>query len=192
MKILVERLTATPTEFSWEGSSAWWRAAMPEQPGLPSELREPFALRCAAHRMGEDIYLEGVAEGVLDLECSRCLERYRHVLREPFRLILEPAGERSPADPEAAGALASDGVCLGDEIEAGWFRGDEIHLGAFFREVISLALPVKPLCDEDCAGLCPYCGIELGVETCDCRAAKSDSPFAVLAALRDRPTGGDH
>jgi uncharacterized protein len=192
MKILVERLTATPTEFSWEGSSAWWRAAMPEQPGLPSELPEPFAVRCAAHRMGEDIYLEGVAEGVLELECSRCLERYRHVLREPFRLILEPAGERSPADPEAAGALASDGVCLGDEIEAGWFRGDEIHLGAFFREVISLALPVKPLCDEDCAGLCPHCGIELGKKTCDCRETKADSPFAALAALRDGSIEGDH
>ena len=87
--------------------------------------------------------------------------------------------------------VKNDGVCLGDEIEAGWFRGNEIRLGAFFREVISLALPVKPLCDEDCAGLCPHCGIELGVETCDCREAKPGSPFAVLAALRDRPTGGD-
>jgi len=192
MKILVERLTTTPTEFGWEGDSAWWRAAIPDQPGLPREVLEPFALLVSAHRMREDVYLEGTAEGVLELECSRCLARYRHVLREPFRVILEPAGARSPADPEAAEALARDGVCLGDEIEAGWFRGDEIHLGAFFREVISLALPVKPLCAEDCAGLCPHCGIELGEKTCDCRETKSDSPFAVLAVLRDGSTGGDH
>lgn len=192
MKILVDRLTVTPSEFGFEGDAAWWRAVMPEQAKLPRELLEPIEFRLEAHRMGEDVYLEGSAEGALELECSRCLARYRHILREPFRLILEPAGDRLPADPEAAEALASDGVCLGDEIEAGWFRGDEIRLRAFFREVISLALPVKPLCDENCAGLCPHCGIELGVETCDCRAAKSDSPFAVLAALRDRPTGGDH
>jgi uncharacterized protein len=192
MKILVDGLTVTPTEFSFEGHAAWWRAVMPEQRELPRELLEPIGFQLEAHRMGEDVYLEGRAEGVLELQCSRCLARYRHVFREPFRLILEPAGDRSPADPEAAEALVSDGVCLGDEIEAGWFRGNEIHLRAFFREVISLALPVKPLCDEDCAGLCPHCGIELGAETCDCRETKSDSPFAVLAALRDRPTGGDH
>jgi hypothetical protein len=171
MKILVDRLTATPAEFSFGGDSAWWRAVMPDQRGIPREVLEPFEFRFEAHRMGGDVY---------------------HDLREPFRLILEPAGERSPADPEAAEALANDGVCLGDEIESGLFRGDEIRLGAFFREVISLALPVKPLCAEDCAGLCPHCGIELGVETCDCRETKSDSPFAVLAALRDGPAGGDH
>jgi uncharacterized protein len=142
--------------------------------------------------MGEDLYLEGRAEGALELECSRCLARYRHALREGFRLILEPAGERTPADPEAALALVTDGICLGDEIEAGWFRGSVIHLDAFFREVLSLSLPVKPLCNEDCAGLCPHCGVELGVESCDCRETRSDSPFAVLAALRDGPTGGKH
>jgi uncharacterized protein len=192
MKILVDRLTVTPTEFSFAGHASWWGSVKPEQRELPQELLEPIGFRIEAHRMGEEVYLEGRAEGVVELQCSRCLARYRHVLREPFRLVLEPAGDRSPADPEAAEALANDGVCLGDEIEAGWFRGNEIHLRAFFREVISLALPVKPLCDEDCAGLCPHCGIELGVETCGCRETKSDSPFAVLAALRDRPTGGEH
>jgi uncharacterized protein len=192
MKILVDRLTATPTEFSFEGDSAWWRIVMPDQRGVPRELLKPFAFRFEAHRMAGDIYLEGTAEGALEFECSRCLARYGHDLREPFRLILAPAGQRSPADPEAAEALANQGLCLGDEIESGWFRGDEIRLDAFFREVISLALPVQPLCAEDCPGLCPHCGIELGVETCDCRETKSGSPFAVLAALRDGPAGGNH
>jgi len=190
MKILVERLTTTPVDFEFEGDAAWWCSAVPAEHRLPGELTAPFRFTLRAHRMGEDIYLEGEASGSLELECSRCLARYRHDIREAFRLILEPAGDRSPADPEAAQALAKDGVCLGDEIEAGWFRGSEIDLGAFFREVISLCLPVKPLCDEACAGLCPQCGVVLGVETCDCRETKSDSPFAALAALRDEPAGG--
>ena len=191
MKMLADRLTATPTRFRCEGDAAWWRALMPEAPGWPCELLEPLVLCFEARRMGADVILEGTAEGELELECSRCLARYRHALTEPFRLILEPAGERLPADPEAAEALAKDGVCLGDEIEAGWFRGDEIRLGAFFREVVTLALPIKPLCDENCAGLCPCCGIELGEKTCDCRKTRSDSPFGVLAALRDGRSGGD-
>jgi len=184
MKIRVERLAAEPTEFRFEAEPGWWRDAIPQPDGDAPGSQPAVVLAGAAHLMGEDVYLEGVAEGTLPLECSRCLARYRHVLREPFRLILEPAGERLPADPEAAEALARDGVCLGDEIEAGWFRGDQIDLGAFFREVVSLALPVKPLCDEDCAGLCPTCGAELGENMCGCGEVRADSPFAVLAALK--------
>jgi uncharacterized protein len=184
MKILLDRLTATPSEFCLQADPGWWRDAI--QPGDDSESLAPEAieLQVRAHRMGHDVFLEGVAEGGVRLECSRCLARYRHVLRETFRLILEPAGDRLPADPEAAEALARDGVCLGDEIEAAWFRGDQIDLGAFFREVVSLALPVKPLCNEDCAGLCPSCGAKLGEKVCDCGEVKVDSPFAVLAALK--------
>ena len=159
MKILVDRLTATPTEFSFEGDAAWWRSVMPDQaPSSHGSFSRPSRSGSRPTGWARTSTSKASAEGALELECSRCLARYRHVLREPFRLILEPAGDRSPADPEAAEALARDGVCLGDEIEAGWFRGNEIDLGAFFREVISLALPVKPLCDEDCAGLCPHCG----------------------------------
>jgi uncharacterized protein len=192
MKILVDRLTATPTPFHWEAGPEWWAAEIPAQPGMPLAVREPFVVDCLAHCMAEDVFLEGCVAGAVELECGRCLARYRHGLREPFRLILEPAGTRSPADPEAAEALRRDGVCLGDEIEAGWFRGDEINLNSFFREVVSLALPVKPLCDEECAGLCPQCGIELGKMKCDCRETKSNSPFAVLAALRDGSQSGEN
>jgi len=185
MKILVERLTTAPTAFHWEVGPEWWIVPSTAVSVLPPVLPEPITVDCKAHRMAEDVYLEGALAAAFDLECSRCLARYRHDLREPFRLVLEPAGARSPADPEAAEALARDGVCLGDEIEAGWFRGDEIRLDSFFHEVISLALPVKPLCREDCPGLCPQCGIELGKMKCDCRESKADSPFAVLATLRD-------
>jgi uncharacterized protein len=184
MKFFVERLPATPTEFCWQADLGWWRDVLQSSDGVEAPEPESIELRLRAHRMAEDVYLEGVAEGGVLLECSRCLARYRHVLREPFRLILEPAGDRLPADPEAAEALARDGVCLGDEIEAGWFRGDQIDLGAFFREVVSLALPVKPLCNENCAGLCPSCGVELGEKSCECGEVKVDSPFAVLAALK--------
>jgi uncharacterized protein len=191
MKILVDRLTTTPTEFASEGDAAWWRRGLPAGPGHPPALVRPFAFHCAAHLAGEDVYLEGAVSGEVELECSRCLARYGHVLREPFRLVLEPVGTRAPSEPAAAEALRRDGVCLGDEIEAGWFRGDEIDLGEFFREVISLALPVKPLCKEDCAGLCPQCGAELNETRCGCRATPAESPFAVLAALRDGSIRGE-
>lgn len=184
MKIQVERLEDAPTSFHFEGDDAWLRARDPEH-SLPGQLREPFVFDLQIHRMAEDLYLEGTAGGSLDLECSRCLARYRHELREPFRLVLEPAGDRTPSDPEGAESLARDGVCLGDDAETGWFTGKEIHLGGFFFEVVSLGLPVQPLCRESCPGLCPHCGAELATTRCDCADTRRESPFAVLAGLRE-------
>jgi uncharacterized protein len=191
MKISLERLSASPLALSFEADSAWWVAALEPGPDLPRELPEALRFTLQAYRMGEDVYLEGGLEGVLDLECSRCLARYRHALREPFRLVLEPAGDGGPADPEAREALARYGVGLGDDLDTGWFRGHELDLGAFFKEVVALALPVKPLCREDCPGLCPRCGADLGSESCRCEQTRSESPFAVLASLRGGSTGGD-
>jgi len=158
---------------------------MSPQPGLPDELVAPFQIDVSAHKMGEDLYLEGRLEGALNLECARCLARYRHRLRETFRLVLEPAGACSPADPEASEALTRDGLCFGDDFETGWYRGVEIRLDSVCLEVISLSLPVKPLCQEDCAGLCALCGADLKQGACSCEKIAQQSPFAVLAALRD-------
>ncbi len=192
MKLEVERLTAEPRPFAYEEGSAWWFARMPHDPSTPREVAEPFCVTGVAYRGAgsEDIILEGTISGAFELECARCLARYRHGLSEPFRLILEPAGLRTPAEPEAAEALARNGMCLADEVELGWYRGSEIQLDSVCLEMITLALPVKPLCRDDCAGLCPRCGADRNEAPCGCSETAPNSPFAVLAALRGE-TGAD-
>ncbi len=186
MKLEVERLTAEPRSFAFEEGRGWWCARMPREASLPREVVEPFQVTGVVYRGGgsEDIVLEGNIAGAFEVECARCLERYRHRLREPFRFVLEPAGLRTPAEPEAAEALVRDGMCLADEVELGWYRGSEIQLDSVCLELISLALPVKPLCRDDCAGLCPRCGADRNEAPCDCSETAPNPPFAVLAALR--------
>jgi uncharacterized protein len=190
MKILVDRLSATATPFRFEAGAGWWQQHMPADGELPDPPVAPFCVEGRAHTLGEDLYLEAAIEGELELECGRCLARYRHRLREPFRLVLEPAGLRTPADPEAAAALDRNGLCLSDEFETGWYRGGEIQLDSVCLEVISLALPVKPLCREDCAGLCAQCGADRNQADCGCEQIRPPSPFDVLASLRDGKLGG--
>ena len=191
MQLAVERLTSEPTPFHYEEGSAWWSARMPPQPGVPRELAEPLLVSGRAYRgRGDEIALDGIAETALELECARCLERYRHAVREPFRMVLEPVGSRIPAEPEAAEALDRDGVCATDDLELAWYRGGEVKLDALCLEVLSLALPVKPLCRDDCAGLCARCGANLSTGPCGCAQEAPDSPFAVLATLRGGPAGG--
>jgi uncharacterized protein len=189
MKILVDRLKQTPTELSFGSDDPGWAEVLESVPELRGPEAEVPSVQGRVYRMGQDVYLEGVVTGALSLECSRCLVRYRSPLREPFRLVLEPAGARVPPEPEAARDLARLGMCLGDELEMGWFQGPEIDLRSLLREVVALAVPVQPLCREDCRGLCPRCGADRNRETCECEAERPASPFAALEALRRRPGG---
>lgn len=203
-KLLIDRLTSAPQRFDFEATAAWWhaRAGLGEAPG-EGTVDGPLRFSLAASRVGEGVLIEGSFAGTLSAECSRCTRRYAHALRDDFRLVLEPMKEelRGDArgevalDPEAERSLAGNGMCLGDDLEAGWFRGPVIFVDDFLGEVVALAMPIQPLCDEGCLGLCPQCGMERrsartgGEEDLGCQCAdveRVESPFAVLAGLKDR------
>ena len=190
MKLLVDRLESTPKPHEFEASPAWWQEQVIEARALVGYAVEgPFRFASEAYKSGEDIFLAGSFAGAISVECSRCLRRYRHALSERFRLVLESAGERQPPDPEAVLSLERDGMCLGDDLELGWYRGPELGLDAFFTELICLALPLQPLCNQACKGLCPRCGTDRNLEDCGCEEElKPPSPFAALAVLRDAGT----
>ena len=191
MKLSVDHLSAIPEHHAFATDARWWQQPPPGETELAGRLLEPFRPEVEGHVTGEQIHLVGSLAGELEFECGRCLARYGERIGESFRLVLEPAEGRMPADPEAVSALQRDGLCLGDDFEMGLYRGAEIRLDTFCREVISLALPVKPLCGEDCAGLCARCGADLNQGRCPCAQERPDSPFAVLAALRDSQEGAE-
>ncbi len=185
MKIQIDKLEATPTAHVFEASPAWWQEQVIEARDLGHQVEGPFVFETQAYQVGEEVFLGGTFRGTIEVECGRCLQRYRHALCESFRLVLESAGERQPPDPDGVIALARDGMCLAEELELGWYRGQVICLDAFFTELISLALPLQPICRETCKGLCPHCGVDRNQTDCDCEEVKRPpSPFAALAALR--------
>ena len=99
-----------------------------------------------------DLRLESVAEGILATgefdvvakgECIRCLDPIELELNRNFQELY--AYEASPDEEE-------DDQLLMD--------GDILDLEAPIRDAIVLALPINPLCDEECEGLCPECGLK--------------------------------
>lgn len=190
MKLAVDQLSATPSEFHFVSTASWWEERLGAGEVEEWKVLEPAIFDLTAYTAQADLCLEGRVEALLEVTCGRCLARYRHALRDEFRLVLEPAGDRNPAEPEAAAALARDGICLGEALESGLYRGKEILLDSFFSEVAALALPVQPVCREDCAGLCPTCGVDRNATDCGCTELKPTSPFAVLEVLRGGKSEG--
>jgi uncharacterized protein len=61
-----------------------------------------------------------------------------------------------------------------------------LDLGELLREQFLLALPMKPLCDDGCRGLCPECGANLNRTPCGCAPTWEDPRLAALKGLLTR------
>jgi len=52
------------------------------------------------------------------------------------------------------------------------------------REQVLMAIPMKPLCREECRGLCPECGADWNAGDCACEKTKVDPRLEVLKGLK--------
>jgi uncharacterized protein len=112
--------------------------------------------------------------GAARLECSRCLETYVDPLKIDFVEEYVPVVD------------VNTGAPTNIPHESDTYRINERHeldLGPAIREYGLLELPMKPLCQSNCAGLCPQCGTNLNVSTCSCVADAADGRFAILRSL---------
>jgi len=133
-----------------------WRE---EDPGLEfSSAQINGAVRLEKH--GRDILVRGHLQGHLQLACSRCLEEFGGPVDADFDLLLVPGP--GPAGNEAEELSAPD-------LDLDYYTGETLDLEAVIREQIILMVPLKPLCTEDCKGICPRCGAVLNLEACTCK-----------------------
>ena len=117
-----------------------------------------------------DVLISGSATTSLPLDCSRCLKEFRSKLDLRLDLIYS-----SDADD-----LVEVHEVNPDEVDTGTFDGSELNLGEILAEQIMLSVPMKPLCIEQCKGICPKCGADLNETECGCETGSVDSRFQVL------------
>ena len=73
------------------------------------------------------------------------------------------------------------------DVEQEFYEEGQINLSTPVRDLILLSLPQIRLCDKDCAGLCPQCGINLNAKNCGCKTDEVCDPrLAVLQQLKDK------
>ena len=123
---------------------------------------------------GSKFRVIGRLGATLELGCCRCLEPFRWVVGVDVDLLYLPA---------------SDNIGEGDiqieesDVSTAFYRDDEIDLGQLIHEQFQLALPMKPLCRDDCCGLCAVCGGNRNTTACQCVERWEDSRLAVLKSL---------
>jgi len=160
-------------------------------------LTSPVHLTADLTKSGAKFLLKGRLTATLELACSRCLEPFAVPVDASLDLTFVPAVE--PAKPVAETPADAapprhkktprhghedvelDGTEVAeDELGLSEYSGDAIDLGQMMREQFYLALPMKPLCQPDCKGLCPVCGKNRNRETCSCESTWVDPRFEVL------------
>ena len=134
----------------------------------------PSDLAFEIHKDKDRFRLVGTVAAELELSCSRCLEPFRLPIAAPFDVRYLPASE-APADV--------DREVDDEDLETSYYRNHEIDLNELLREQFYLALPMKPLCGEDCRGLCAQCGTNLNAGSCDCAPVWDDPRLAALKGL---------
>jgi uncharacterized protein len=126
-------------------------------------------------RTNRSILVKGALEADVELTCSRCLGPFRRSLKVNLEEEYYPT-----ADVDTGAAIAVPD-------EPGCFTIDQNHildLTEAVRQYALLAVPMKPLCRENCAGLCPFCGQNLNRGPCGCPPKAADPRWSELSKLK--------
>jgi uncharacterized protein len=96
--------------------------------------------------------------------CMRCLESAEPKVAVDAREVDQPGG--------------------GEELRSPYVEGEVLDLAAWARDAYALALPAQVVCRDDCAGLCPNCGVNLNEDPGHAHEAEPDPRWAKLRELR--------
>jgi uncharacterized protein len=127
------------------------------------------------HPDGADVFVQGSVGATIPQTCSRCLESFpaRVDAAVDVRLVPRPT--------------TADSVELGaDDLDVDFYENDVLDLDRVVETETTLALPMKPLCRDDCRGLCPACGGNRNVVPCSCAERAPDPRLAALGDLAAR------
>jgi uncharacterized protein len=121
--------------------------------------------------------LAGRLDAEVRLSCARCLEPFEVAVGGDFtlRLVAEEPGADAAGRPD-------------DDEDEAFFHAPEgrADLREIATEQIYLSLPMKPVCREDCRGLCPVCGANRNVDACGCPEETEDPRLGPLRDLKQR------
>ncbi|MDE2572300.1 MAG: DUF177 domain-containing protein [bacterium] len=119
---------------------------------------QPAEVDLSVTRAARGLLLRGQVRVRGEGSCSRCLAPVALDLEDEVDEAIVP-GSEGQRDP-----LALENV----------LHGTMLDVGDLVRQAVDAALPLRLLCREDCAGLCPQCGANRNEGACACTEEEDD------------------
>ncbi|MCA1840536.1 MAG: DUF177 domain-containing protein [Actinomycetota bacterium] len=130
---------------------------------------EPVKIELNATSIFEGIEVAGKVGGRMHLSCSRCLVEFEVDFEQKVAEVFYHEGHVTRREEE--------------DYEV---NGSTIDLEPMLRDVIVLGIPIRPLHDEGCKGLCTQCGADLNTNDCGHQQGKVDIRWAPLSGFFDK------
>jgi len=141
---------------------------------LAAPVRSTLVIRL----QGDCVKVRGHLEAACSLVCSRCTRLVPLTLEKDFSVDYWPELRTKKEGEELSLTYA--------DLDVGFYRNEQLDLGAVVSEQIVLDVPMKVVCREDCRGLCSQCGADLNEGDCGCQLTPVDPRLAALADLKKR------
>jgi len=149
-----------------------------DPPDSDYRVAAPVELVLDVHPLGGGAFgVAGRMKARLQVVCSRCLDPFEVPVDASFDLRYVPHADDAGEVEREIGE---------DDLTTAHYRDGMLDLIDLMREQFMLALPMKPLCSEDCRGLCAECGTNLNKGQCDCAPRWEDPRLAALKSLLPR------
>jgi len=162
IKIRISGLSSGLHEYHFSPSAA--------ELGLGSNFGKLVEVDVAIDKTPRQVLLKSNIRTSGIFNCDRCIENFERPISTAFTMLyIFDEKERSGAPDEEVQVIAPDTVY--------------IDISEDVRQMITLSVPLKLLCREDCRGLCPRCGKNRNIEQCDCRDDQIDPRWQGLEGL---------
>jgi uncharacterized protein len=126
-------------------------------------------------RDGDDLDVMGQIHASVPQLCGRCAESVTSHVTADVNLRFAPKPER-----------ADDAELGRDDLDTDFYADDRLDLAAVVETETTVAVPMKPLCDPGCRGLCSVCGGNRNLNPCACVERAPDPRLSVLKTLAGR------
>jgi uncharacterized protein len=144
----------------------------------PSRI-SPLVADLHLQRKGDSrVAVQGFLKTRIQLTCDRCAVQYGFPVDVNFHLVLEVPSDENWQIRELE--------CTGTDLDTVLLTEPVVDMADILRQQLYLGLPEKMICSEKCKGLCVQCGSNLNTSPCSCVEEVKESPFAILAKLKDK------
>jgi len=177
VKLRIDDITAEEREISFAEPEQEINRTLARGAGHEYFVKGPLQVALSYYRAGSEIFVNGTLGAATTAACSRCAEEFDQPSHRRFRYVLAP---KAMSDENEFALRAED-------LEFSFYQGDAVDLTPLIREQVLLALAERPLCGEECRGLCPQCGANLNAGGCGCTVKGPDPRLAFLRSLKIKP-----